>query len=150
MIFATVDMAAINRHQATIAFGKHFHFFGIRFSVPDTGFWRSRVWMWTDGQTDTHTHTHTLTRLFPKVSGLSHNEITTINTRWEATQRVMAAKLTRLTHKIAIQLHLLAESCIICSSRSRRSVRKLLDTPSYTEIRLKSILEKHLWTVCKG
>jgi hypothetical protein len=27
---------------------------------------------------------------------------TTINTRWEATQRVMAAKLTRLTHKITI------------------------------------------------
>jgi hypothetical protein len=31
---------------------------------------------------------------------------TTINTRWEETQRVMAAKLIRLTHKIAIQLHL--------------------------------------------
>jgi hypothetical protein len=43
----------------------------------------------------------------------------------------MAAKLTRLTHKIAIQLHLLAESCNICSSDSRRPVRKLLDTPSY-------------------
>jgi len=40
----------------------------------------------------------------------------------------MAAKLTRLTHKIAIQLHVAAESCTICSSRSRRSVRKLLDT----------------------
>jgi hypothetical protein len=26
----------------------------------------------------------------------------------------MAAKLTRLTHKIAIQLHLVAESCTIC------------------------------------
>jgi hypothetical protein len=54
-----------------------------------------------------------------------------INTRWEATQRVMAAKLTRLTHKIAIQLHLMAESCTICSFRSRRPVRKLLHTPSY-------------------
>jgi hypothetical protein len=43
----------------------------------------------------------------------------------------MAAKLTRLTHEIAIQLHLVAESCTICSSRSRRPVRKLLDTPSY-------------------
>jgi len=41
----------------------------------------------------------------------------------------MAAKLTRLTHKIAIQLHLVAEGCTICSSRSRRSVRKLLDKP---------------------
>jgi hypothetical protein len=40
----------------------------------------------------------------------------------------MAAKLTRLTHKIAIQLHLVAESCITCSSHSRRPVRKLLDT----------------------
>jgi hypothetical protein len=43
----------------------------------------------------------------------------------------MAAKLTKLTHKIAIQLHLVAEGCTICSSRSRRPVRKLLDTPSY-------------------
>jgi len=43
----------------------------------------------------------------------------------------MAAKLTRLTHKIAIQLHLVAESYTICSSRSRRPVRRLLDTPSY-------------------
>jgi len=32
----------------------------------------------------------------------------------------MAAKLTRLSHKIAIQLHLVAESCTICCSRSRR------------------------------
>jgi hypothetical protein len=56
---------------------------------------------------------------------------TTKNTRWEATQRVMAADLTRLTHKIAIQLQLVAESCTICSSRSRRPVRKLSDTPSY-------------------
>jgi hypothetical protein len=43
----------------------------------------------------------------------------------------MEAKLTRLTHKIAIQLHLVAESCTICSSHSRRPVRKLLDTHSY-------------------
>jgi hypothetical protein len=43
----------------------------------------------------------------------------------------MAAKLTRLIHKIAIQLHLVAESCTICSSRSRRPVRELLDTPLY-------------------
>jgi hypothetical protein len=40
--------------------------------------------------------------------------LTTINTLWEATQRVMAAKLATLTHKIAIQLHLVAESCTIC------------------------------------
>jgi len=41
----------------------------------------------------------------------------------------MVAELTRLIHKVVIQLHLVAES-IICSSRSRRPVRKLLDTPS--------------------
>jgi hypothetical protein len=43
----------------------------------------------------------------------------------------MAAKLVRLTHGIAIQLHLVAESSTICSSRSRRPVRNLLDTRSY-------------------
>jgi hypothetical protein len=43
----------------------------------------------------------------------------------------MAVNLTRPTHKIAIQLHLVAESCTICSSHSRRPVRKLLSTPSY-------------------
>jgi hypothetical protein len=57
--------------------------------------------------------------------------LTTINTRWEATQRVMEAKLIRLAHKIAIQLHIEAESCTVCSSRSRRPVWKLLDIPSY-------------------
>jgi len=45
----------------------------------------------------------------------------------------MEAKLTRLTHKITIQMYLVAESCTICSSRSRWPVRKLSDTPSYTE-----------------
>jgi len=30
----------------------------------------------------------------------------------------MEAKLTRLTHKIAMKLHLVAESCTFCSSRS--------------------------------
>jgi len=43
----------------------------------------------------------------------------------------MAAKLTRLAHKIAIQLYLVAEGCTICNSRSRRRVRKLLNPPSY-------------------
>jgi len=42
----------------------------------------------------------------------------------------MAAKLIRLTHKIAIQLHLVAEGCTISSSHSWRPVRQLLDTPS--------------------
>jgi len=40
----------------------------------------------------------------------------------------MVAQFTRLTHKIAIQLRLVAESHTICISRSRRPVRKLLDT----------------------
>jgi len=57
--------------------------------------------------------------------------LTTINTRWEAKQGVMAAKLTRLTYRIEIQLHLVAERCTIWSSRSRLPVRKRLDTPSY-------------------
>jgi hypothetical protein len=43
----------------------------------------------------------------------------------------MVAKLTRLIHKIATQLHIVAESCTICGSRSRWPVRKLLDTLSY-------------------
>jgi len=41
----------------------------------------------------------------------------------------MAAKLTRLTHEI--RLDLVAESSTIYSSRSRQPVRKYLDTPSY-------------------
>jgi hypothetical protein len=43
----------------------------------------------------------------------------------------MAAKVTRLTHTIAIQLYLVAENCAIFSSRSRWPVRKLLDISSY-------------------
>jgi len=43
----------------------------------------------------------------------------------------VVAKLSRLTHKAAIQLHLVAERCTICSSHSRWPVQKLLVTPSY-------------------
>jgi len=43
----------------------------------------------------------------------------------------MAAKLTRLTHYIAIKPQLVAESCTFCTSRGRWPVRKLSDTPSY-------------------
>jgi len=55
------------------------------------------------------------TRVYPKVSGLGHNEINNNNNKHSlgAIQRVMAAKLTRLTHKIAIKLHLVAENCTI-------------------------------------
>jgi hypothetical protein len=45
-------------------------------------------------------------------------------------------KPTILTHKIAKELHLVAESYDICSFRSRRPVRKLLDTPSYNDFML--------------
>jgi hypothetical protein len=44
--------------------------------------------------------------------------LTSINTRWEATQRLVAAKLTKLSHKIALQLHLVAKRYTICSGRS--------------------------------
>jgi hypothetical protein len=46
----------------------------------------------------------------------------------------MAAKITRLTHKIATRLHLVAESSTIYSSCSRRPVWKLLHTPWYDGI----------------
>jgi len=60
-------------------------------------------------------------------------------TRWEATKRVMAARLTRPTHKIVIQLHLVAESRTICSSSSRQSVQKILDTPSYIMFSIQAV-----------
>jgi hypothetical protein len=46
----------------------------------------------------------------------------------------METKLTRLTHKLAIQLHLVAESCTIYNSCSRWPVLKILDTPSHIKI----------------
>jgi hypothetical protein len=46
----------------------------------------------------------------------------------------MVAELTRLTDKIAIQLHLVAQSFIVRSSRSRRPIRKLLDMLSYRSV----------------
>jgi hypothetical protein len=77
------------------------------------------------------THTHEgVSRSF-RTDSIAKYTLTLINTRWETTQRVMAANLIRLTHKIAMQPHLVAESCTICSSRSRRPVRKLLVTPLY-------------------
>jgi len=65
-----------------------------------------------------------------RTESITKYTLTTINTRWEAIQRFMAAKITTLIHKIAIWLHLLAGSCTVCSSRSGWPVRKLLDTPS--------------------
>jgi hypothetical protein len=66
-----------------------------------------------------------------RTQSITKYTLTKINTCWEAIQRVMAEKLSRLTHKIAIKLHLVAESCTIRSSRYRRPVRKLLDTHWY-------------------
>jgi hypothetical protein len=60
--------------------------------------------------------------------------LTFVITHFCQLQKVMAVKLTTLTHKIAIQLHLVAESCSICRSRSRRTFRKLFDTSSYTDM----------------
>jgi len=45
---------------------------------------------------------------------------------------VMAAKLTRLSHKVAIQLHLVAESCTICSTCPMWPVWELSDTPLWS------------------
>jgi hypothetical protein len=70
------------------------------------------------------------TRVCPKVSGLSHIEINNDKHSLRSNTKGYGGK----THKIAIQLHLVAESCTICSRRSRQPVRKLLDTPSYCRI----------------
>jgi hypothetical protein len=45
-----------------------------------------------------------------RTESITKYTLTIINTREERTQRIMETKLTRLTHKIAIQLHLVAES----------------------------------------
>jgi hypothetical protein len=84
----------------------------------------SRTFVGGGGHTHTHTHTPDLicaeesfVAVYEGVSksfrteSVTNYTLTTINTRWEATKRVMAEKLTRLTHKIAIQLHLVAQSC---------------------------------------
>jgi hypothetical protein len=72
------------------------------------------------------------------------NEINNNKHLFRSTQRVMAAKLTRLTQKIAIKLHLVAESWTICSSCSRWPVQKLLDTPSHNK---GAFIETKLWTL---
>jgi hypothetical protein len=81
-----------------------------------------------------------------RTESITNYTLTTINTRREATRSVMAVKLTRPTHKIATQLHLVAESCTIRGSRSRRPVRKLLDTPSYIGPRIVSFLSDSVIT----
>jgi len=44
-----------------------------------------------------------------RTESITKYKLRKINTRSEATQRVMAVKRTRLTHKIAIQLHPVAD-----------------------------------------
>jgi len=51
-----------------------------------------------------------------RTESITKYTFTTVNTSWQATQRVMAAKLCRLTHKIAMQLHFVAESCLQAAS----------------------------------
>jgi len=61
------------------------------------------------------------TSVYPKVSGLSHNEINNNN---KYSLRSNTKGYGGKTHRIAIKLHLVADSCIIFSSRSMRPVRK--------------------------
>jgi hypothetical protein len=83
----------------------------------------------TGNSSDTHSQESTegVTKSFQTESIMKYT-LTFGITRWEATQRVMEAKLTTLAHKTAIQLHLVVENCTIRSPRSRRPVRELLDT----------------------
>jgi hypothetical protein len=63
-----------------------------------------------------------------RTESITKYTLTTNKHSLRTTQRIMAAKLTRLTQKVSIQLHLVAESFTTCSSRSRWPVRKLLGT----------------------
>jgi len=45
----------------------------------------------------------------------------------------MVAKLTKLTQKNGDTTALIGRELYICNSRSRRSFRKLLDTPAYPD-----------------
>jgi hypothetical protein len=88
--------------------------------------------------------------MYPKVSGLGHNEINNNNKHSFRSNKNSydGKKLTRLTHKIAIQLHLVGESCTIFSSRSRRPVRKLLYTPSYIYRMISLLICIRHWNLC--
>jgi hypothetical protein len=74
-------------------------------------------------------------RVYPKVSGLSHNEIYAY--LWYCSLRSNTKSYGSRTHQTDSQnsdtTALVAESSTICSSCSRWPVRKLLDTPSQTE-----------------
>jgi len=105
-------------------------------------------------------HCH-VTNMYEGVSKSSWTELITKYilafgiAHWEVTQRIMMAKLTRLTHNIVIQLHLVAESCTICNSCSRWLVWKLLDTPLYSSTHyllwlfydMKNVWNHHQWSL---
>jgi len=57
----------------------------------------------------------------------------------------MVAKLTRLTHKIVIQVHLVAAPFAV---HSRLPVWKLLDTPSYISSAIKFIGDINTFFKC--
>jgi len=59
------------------------------------------------------------------------NEINNNKHTLRSNTKGYGGKTSRLTHKIAIQLHLVAESCSNCNPCSRRPVRKISDTPPY-------------------
>jgi hypothetical protein len=65
---------------------------------------------------------HNTNALFPQNQPLENHRLhftcTTINILWEATQRVMVAKLSRLTRMILILWHLVAESFTTSHSQS--------------------------------
>ena len=54
----------------------------------------------------------------PLEYNLSYFMVTRIQTRWEATQRVVVPQLDRLAGKMALIQYLLVKSCIIWRSRS--------------------------------
>ena len=53
---------------------------------------------------------------------ISHLKCTTIHSRWEAMQRVMAKRFTKMSETIVILWHLVAESCTTCHSQAYRWV----------------------------
>jgi hypothetical protein len=61
----------------------------------------------------------------------------------------MAAKLARLTHKIAIQLHLVAESCTICSSRSGGQSGNFLIHPRKLQSHIQSKVASQMELGCQ-
>jgi hypothetical protein len=86
--------------------------------------------------------------IYPEVSGLSHTEIINNKHSLRSNTKGYGGK----THYTYSQNDTTApsDSCTICSSRSRRPVRKLLDTSSYAyECHNKNIfiIWKKLWAL---